>query len=136
MVRRRDESAGVDLHRGQPVGPEDLQGLGKRAVVQAGGVGAQLERHDQVPSSGRGPDARDLISSVTVVGYDDSEIARLSFINLTTVRQDAALMAEHAVQAIIERLDHGRTEARDIVLDPSLVVRGTTRPPRSASAST
>ena len=68
------------------------------------------------------------------MGYDDSEIAGLSFINLTTVRQDAALMAEQAVQAVIERLDHGRTEARDIVLDPSLVIRGTTGPPRSGSA--
>jgi DNA-binding LacI/PurR family transcriptional regulator len=68
---------------------------------------------------------------MSIVGYDDSEIARLSFIDLTTVRQDAALMAERAVQAITERLDHGRIEARDIVLDPTLVVRGTTGPPRS-----
>jgi DNA-binding LacI/PurR family transcriptional regulator len=78
----------------------------------------------------------DVRGDISVVGYDDSEVARLSFINLTTVRQDAALMAEHAVQAVIERLDHGRTEAKDIVLDPSLVVRETTRPPRSGSAST
>src|SRR5215469_8036855 len=28
------------------------------------------------------------------------------------------------------RLDHGRTETREIVLDPTLVVRGTTAPPR------
>jgi DNA-binding LacI/PurR family transcriptional regulator len=77
----------------------------------------------------------DVPGEISVVGYDDSEIARLSFINLTTVRQDAALMAEQAVQAIIERLDHGRIEARDIVLDPTLVVRGTTGPPRSGSAN-
>ena len=55
----------------------------------------------------------DVPGDISVVGYDDSEIARLSFIDLTTVRQDAALMAEQAVQAIIERLDHGRIEARD-----------------------
>jgi DNA-binding LacI/PurR family transcriptional regulator len=76
----------------------------------------------------------DVPGRVSVVGYDDSDIARLSFINLTTVRQDATQMAEHAVQAIIERLDHGRIEAREIVLDPALVVRGTTRPPRSGDA--
>jgi DNA-binding LacI/PurR family transcriptional regulator len=69
------------------------------------------------------------------MGYDDSEVARLSFINLTTIHQDATLMAEQAVQAVIERLDEGRTKARDIVLDPSLMVRGTTGPPRSGSAS-
>jgi DNA-binding LacI/PurR family transcriptional regulator len=44
-------------------------------------------------------------------------------------------MAEQAVQAIIERLDHGRIETRDIVLDPTLALRGTTRPPRSGSAN-
>ena len=70
---------------------------------------------------------------LSVVGYDDSDIARLSFVNLTTVRQDAALMAEQAVQAVIERLDHGRTAARDFVLDPSLIIRATTGPPRTAA---
>jgi DNA-binding LacI/PurR family transcriptional regulator len=77
----------------------------------------------------------DVPGDMSVVGYDDSEIARLSFIDLITVRQDAALMAERAVQAIIEGLDHGRVEARDIVLDPTLIVRGTTGPPRSGQAS-
>jgi DNA-binding LacI/PurR family transcriptional regulator len=77
----------------------------------------------------------DVPGDVSVVGYDDSELARLSFVNLTTVRQDAALMAERAVQAIIERLDHGRIEATEIVLDPALVVRGTTGPPRSDNAT-
>jgi DNA-binding LacI/PurR family transcriptional regulator len=69
-------------------------------------------------------------ADISVVGYDDSDIARLSFVNLTTVHQDAALMADQAVQAVIERLDYGRTEPRDIVLDPSLVIRATTGPPR------
>jgi DNA-binding LacI/PurR family transcriptional regulator len=36
----------------------------------------------------------DVPGDISVAGYDDSEIARLSFIDLTTVRQDAALMAE------------------------------------------
>jgi DNA-binding LacI/PurR family transcriptional regulator len=73
----------------------------------------------------------DVPGDISVVGYDDSETARLSFISLTTVRQDATQMAEQAVQAIIERLDRGRIEAREIVIDPALVVRGTTGPPRS-----
>jgi DNA-binding LacI/PurR family transcriptional regulator len=75
----------------------------------------------------------DVPADLSVVGYDDSDVARLSFVNLTTIHQDAALMAEQAVQAIIERLDHGRTEARDIVLDPSLVIRATTGPPRTGA---
>ena len=44
-VRGRDEPAGVDLHRGQAVGLEHVEGLGEGAVVQAGGVGAELESH-------------------------------------------------------------------------------------------
>jgi DNA-binding LacI/PurR family transcriptional regulator len=38
-------------------------------------------------------------------------------------------MASLAVGAAAERLDDGRTDARDITLDPELVVRGTTAPP-------
>jgi DNA-binding LacI/PurR family transcriptional regulator len=68
----------------------------------------------------------DVPGDVSVVGFDDSGVARLSFINLTTVRQDVARMAELAVQAIAERLEEGRTTTREIVLDPTLVIRGTT----------
>jgi hypothetical protein len=47
-------------------------------------------------------------------------MASLSFINLTSVRQDAAQLAELAVEAAAERLDGGRMTSRDIVLDPVL----------------
>jgi DNA-binding LacI/PurR family transcriptional regulator len=77
----------------------------------------------------------DVPGVVSVVGYDDSALARLSFINLTTIRQDATLMAESAVDAIVERLDEGRTTSKDIVLNPTLVVRGTTAAPLTRPAS-
>jgi DNA-binding LacI/PurR family transcriptional regulator len=73
----------------------------------------------------------DIPGDISVVGYDDSQIAQLSFIDLTTIRQDAAQMAELAVQAAAERLDDDRTTPRDIVLAPSLVVRGSTAAVRS-----
>ena len=66
---------------------------------------------------------------VSVVGYDDSGLSRLAHVNLTTVNQDARHQAEHAVAAAVERLDGGRTTAREVVLAPHLVVRGTTGPP-------
>ncbi len=66
---------------------------------------------------------------VSVVGYDDSHLARLAHIGLTSVSQDAHRQAEQAVAAAIERLDGGRTESRQVVLAPQLVVRATTRPP-------
>ena len=66
-----------------------------------------------------------------MAGFDDSQLARLAHIDLTTVRQDTERIAELAVRAVAERLDEGRTESRDIVLDPQLVVRGTTGPVRA-----
>jgi DNA-binding LacI/PurR family transcriptional regulator len=62
---------------------------------------------------------------VSVVGYDDSHLARMSHIELTTVRQDATRMAELAVDAAVGRLEKGRTDAVDLILDPLLVVRST-----------
>ena len=63
---------------------------------------------------------------LSVVGYNDTPLARLAHINLTTVNQNAAQQAEHAVAAAVERLDGGRTRAREVVLTPHLVNRGTT----------
>jgi DNA-binding LacI/PurR family transcriptional regulator len=70
-------------------------------------------------------------TELSVVGYDDSQLARLSHIDLTTVRQDVERTAEAAVQAAVEWLDEGRTEPKDVVLAPSLIVRSTTAPPRT-----
>jgi DNA-binding LacI/PurR family transcriptional regulator len=70
---------------------------------------------------------------VSIVGYDDSRLAGLSFIGLTSVRQDAAEVAELAVQAVAERLDKGHTTDRDILVAPTLVVRGSTGPTRTGA---
>jgi DNA-binding LacI/PurR family transcriptional regulator len=71
-------------------------------------------------------------AEVSVVGYDDTSLSRLAHVNLTTVSQDARGQAEHAMAAAVERLDHGRTTRREVVLAPRLVVRGTTGPPPEA----
>jgi DNA-binding LacI/PurR family transcriptional regulator len=67
---------------------------------------------------------------VSVVGYDDGELARLTHIDLTTVSQEAGEQARQAVAAALERLDGDRRAAVEVVLPPRLVVRGTTGPPR------
>lgn len=69
---------------------------------------------------------------LSIVGYDDSTLARLAHIDLTTVNQDAAAQARHAVHAAVQRLDEGRTQRLEVVLDPRLVIRGSTGsvPPR------
>jgi DNA-binding LacI/PurR family transcriptional regulator len=65
---------------------------------------------------------------LSVVGYDDSHLSHLMPIGLTTVRQDSLLMAEYAVRFAVERLEDGELEPREAVLDPKLVVRGTSGP--------
>jgi DNA-binding LacI/PurR family transcriptional regulator len=65
---------------------------------------------------------------LSVIGYDDSHLSHLMPIGLTTVRQDAVLMAEHAVRFAVERLEKPELEPREAVLDPKLVVRGTSGP--------
>ncbi len=65
---------------------------------------------------------------MSVVGYDDSRLAR--YVGLTSVAQNAPEMARLAVDDVVHRLD-GDADAppRDVLLDPHLVVRGTTGPP-------
>jgi DNA-binding LacI/PurR family transcriptional regulator len=67
--------------------------------------------------------------AVSVVGYDDSRLARLSSVDLTTVAQDAGLMTTLAVGRAIDRLDGGPSSARQQVVPPRLVVRSSTAPP-------
>lgn len=68
---------------------------------------------------------------VSVVGYDDDQLARLAHVALSTVGQDSQRLTQHAVAAVVERLDGGRSEHREVVLAPYLVVRGTTAAPRA-----
>jgi DNA-binding LacI/PurR family transcriptional regulator len=72
----------------------------------------------------------DVPGQISIVGYDDSSLARLVHIDLTTVNQDAGAQARHAVAAAVERLDNGRTRRCEVVLRPRLVVRGSTGPAR------
>jgi DNA-binding LacI/PurR family transcriptional regulator len=67
--------------------------------------------------------------AVSVAGYDDSPFSRLAYIDLTTVSQNTPELTEHAMAAVIERLDGGRTGHREVVVRPQLKVRGTTAPP-------
>jgi DNA-binding LacI/PurR family transcriptional regulator len=70
---------------------------------------------------------------ISVVGYDDSRLARLAHINLTTVAQDTAAMSGLAVARAIDRIDGSPVTHRHVVVPPHLVVRGTTGPPHEHS---
>jgi DNA-binding LacI/PurR family transcriptional regulator len=67
---------------------------------------------------------------ISVVGFDDSRLARLAHINLTTVGQDIPRLASLAVARAVARLDGDQIPAGEQIIAPHLVVRGTTAPPR------
>jgi DNA-binding LacI/PurR family transcriptional regulator len=66
--------------------------------------------------------------AVSVAGYDNAPIAQFTAINLTTVSQEAATQAQWAVRAAVERLEGVRHETQESVLEPRLIVRGSTGP--------
>jgi DNA-binding LacI/PurR family transcriptional regulator len=66
---------------------------------------------------------------MSVVGYDDTSLSRISRIALTTVAQPSAEMGRIAVRLLLERVEEGRSKARHIVLPPRLVVRRTSAAP-------
>jgi LacI family transcriptional regulator len=66
---------------------------------------------------------------LTVVGYDNIYISSIKRVSLTTVDQSGHLTGEACVRLLLERID-GRTEPKQFVVVPDLVIRGTSGPPR------
>lgn len=68
---------------------------------------------------------------VSVVGFDDSPLAGLAHVDLTTVGQDATGLAAQAVSRAVARIDAPETVVADTVCEPRLVIRGSTAAPRA-----
>ena len=66
-------------------------------------------------------------AEVSVVGYDDVDIASYPAISLTSVNQAGEAMGERAIRLLLERIE-GRTEPIHFSVEPSLKVRNSTRP--------
>jgi DNA-binding LacI/PurR family transcriptional regulator len=65
----------------------------------------------------------------SVTGYDDSPVAQLRAVDLTSVSQEAAQLARAAVRAAAGRLEGRVTGPTDEVLEPRLVARGSSSAP-------
>ncbi len=70
----------------------------------------------------------DVPRSLSVVGYDDSRLARASWARLTTIGQDTDAIARAAVARAIARID-GEPAGAPVLIKPSLVERSTSASP-------
>jgi DNA-binding LacI/PurR family transcriptional regulator len=154
-----EEIAHVDGGRGAGAAPRrsgyvramDDAGLRRRARVVRGEFteDAGAKAAEQLLREGRLPTAvfaaNDLVAiglidrldqdgvrvpdDVSVVGFDNTFVAGLSHIRLTTINQPRQEMGREALQLVLERAD-GRTKGATRLHVPELVHRSTTGPPR------
>ena len=72
---------------------------------------------------------------LSVIGFDDSHLAHLSHVALTTVAQDTQQITTLAITRAIARLDNTAASDREQVIPPHLVVRSTTAQPATSMTS-
>ena len=65
---------------------------------------------------------------VSVVGYDNTALAGLRHVSLTTVHQPRFEIGEMAMTAVLRRVGRLAARAKRELLEPHLVIRQTTGP--------
>lgn len=112
------EEAGTHAARvllGEPALPTAI--FAANDLVAAGLLGGLEQAGVRVPAE------------LSLVGYDNISIAHLAHVSLTTVDQPRAAMGRMALGLLLDRIDNRRASIVRLV-EPSLVVRSTTAPPR------
>ena len=68
---------------------------------------------------------------ISLIGYDNTSLAALRHVSLSSVHQPGGDMGRSAVDRLAERIAGERITPNHDVMTPGLVVRSTTAPPRS-----
>jgi DNA-binding LacI/PurR family transcriptional regulator len=68
---------------------------------------------------------------ISIVGYDNTALARLRHVSLTTIEQPLALMGRHAMSMLHDRIEGRRRTPQTELVTPRLVARRTTTSPRA-----
>jgi LacI family transcriptional regulator len=67
---------------------------------------------------------------LSLAGYNNTSVAALAPVNLTSVDQAGVMMGETAARLLVERIENLRDRAVVMASTPHLVVRGSTAPSR------
>jgi DNA-binding LacI/PurR family transcriptional regulator len=70
---------------------------------------------------------------VSITGFDDSRMARWTFLDLTSARQDPVALGESAVASLLRRIADRGLMPQEVVVDPELVIRSSTSGPRRSN---
>jgi DNA-binding LacI/PurR family transcriptional regulator len=119
-------------HRLQPViipgGPGEEDGMGAGQILQADLPTAVIAFNDRqalgLMESFKAAGIS-IPADVSILGYDDSHFARLSYVQLSSVSQDAPLLAAAAVGRAVDRIE-GTQSPGSVIRTPHLVLRRTT----------
>lgn len=65
---------------------------------------------------------------INIIGYDNTSLAAMRHVSLTTVNQPRREMGRRAAECLIERIEHGRKAPVRHVMSPELIPRSTTGP--------
>jgi LacI family transcriptional regulator len=82
-------------------------------MMAMGVINAAHEKGIQIPQD------------LSIIGYDDIHIAKFMTPSLTTIHQPKYRLGKAAVEALLNKVEGGSTDAQVVQLEPTLVERST-----------